>query len=153
MGKGRKPRPRRLKLLQGGKSKKRRRKKRAKRKTGIWAKAPDILPLKGAELWEQVGPELEKIQLLEPADIPAFLAMCMVYGQAFDAADAVEDDGQTTMGDKGTLKKHPQMTILNEMLQQFRQWCAEFGLTPAARERLEIPEIDEASELEKLLNA
>ena len=153
MVKGRKPRPMRLKLIQGGKPKKRRRKKPAKKTAGKWAKAPSVLPLKGKELWEQLGPELEKIGLLEPVDLPAFLAMCMVYGQAFEAADVVEADGQTTEGDRGTLKKHPQMTILNEMLQQFRQWCAEFGLTPAARERLDIPEVEEASDLEKLLNA
>ncbi len=70
-----------------------------------------------------------------------------------EAAAIIRQEGHTTLGDKMTLKKHPEVTILNEMLLQFRQWCSEFGLTPAARQRLQILPDTELDEMEKLLGS
>jgi P27 family predicted phage terminase small subunit len=141
---GRKPRPE-FKVVEGGPTKP---PKLPAKVNG----APNGLPQAGMDLWRSLAPELKRLGLLTPADLGAFAAMCVVWGEAMEAAAAVRSEGQTTVGDKGTLKKHPQMTILNEMLAQFRQWCAEFGLTPAARQRLRVLPEEEISELEEILS-
>ena len=112
---------------------------------------PEWLPEQGRELWKLVSPELHRLGILTQADIPAFVVLCLCYGEAMKAAQAVRDQGHTTMGDKGALKKHPEVTILNEMLAQFRQWCVEFGMTPAARQRLKLLPEEEIDDMEQLL--
>ncbi len=112
---------------------------------------PEDLPRKGQDLWERVAPKLSEMGLLTPVDIPAFHVMCMTYGLAFEAAEALAVDGLMTDGVHGTVKKHPAATILNEFLAQFRLWCAEFGLTPAARQRLQILPEEEIDDMEALL--
>ena len=112
---------------------------------------PEWLPEKGRELWRLVAPEMQRLGLLTVADAPAFLVMCLCYGEAMDAAQKVKDEGHTTSSDRGGLKKHPEVTILNEMLAQFRQWCVEFGMTPAARQRLKLLPEEEIDDMEQLL--
>ncbi len=140
---GRKPLPK-LKLVQGGKPKPLLVPKNVDT-------PPQGLPTAGQALWKNLVPELKRLGLLTPLDLPAFFGLCLSWGLVCDAATTLADEGYTVAGIDKTIKKHPALTMLNEQLTQFRLHCAEFGLTPSARERLRLLPEDEVDAMERLL--
>ena len=109
------------------------------------------LPVQGRDLWDRLEPALKARKLLTELDYPAFYALCLCYGLAMEAAEKIQKEGHTVKGTYDTVKKNPHLTAFNENLRQFRQWCAEFGLTPTARERLGVDAGRPADEMEALL--
>ena len=145
---GRKPKPHGLRLLEANAKPK---KTSARPRPAGLETPPADLPKKGKELWKQLAPEMVRLGLLTELYAPAFQILCLAWAIAQEASQIVQKEGLTTLGDRGTLKKHPAVTMLNQTSQIFRQWCCEFGLTPSARTRVDIQEPEEPSEMEKLL--
>lgn len=103
------------------------------------------------DLWNELAPRLRALGWLTPLDVPAFTLMCISWGTAQEAAAELAD-AVTALGNRKQVKKHPAATILNEMLTQFRQFAAEFGITPLTRQRLRLPPSPKSeTELERLI--
>lgn len=99
---------------------------------------PDWLDARAQEFWRKMAPMLERQGLLTEIDGPAFAVLCDTYSQIIAATEEIAKDGATVPGTQGTMKKHPGWTIRNQLAQQFRLLCAEFGITPAGRNRLDV---------------
>ena len=105
--------------------------------------------------WEELAPVFIEKNMLSQADLSAFELLCRHYGDAMDLYEAMVDKygslanyfvdrNSQTMGEY--LAYHKAISSYTKML-------IEFGLTPAAKKKVPIPEIiTEEDTLTKMLN-
>ncbi len=137
------PKPTVLKLLTGNPGKRRIRRnepKPAKARKGS-RRCPAWLPPEGKREWKRVVPELERLGLLTKVDDASLEGYCLAYARALEAGKHVKQSGLTVMTDKGFVLQNPAVSIERNAWNQVKQFAAEFGLTPAARGRMEMPDL------------
>jgi P27 family predicted phage terminase small subunit len=100
---------------------------------------PDDLSEVARELWDEFVKELSRLQLLAPIHGPALEMACEAYARWKDAKERLGLSGMTYTSDSGLVKKHPLVGIVEQASAEFRAWCAEFGLSPAAEAKLVAP--------------
>jgi P27 family predicted phage terminase small subunit len=84
---------------------------------------------------------------LTAADQTPLAAYCACYAEWEKAQRFVQENGQvvTLRDDKGNVRSvipAPEVGIAVRMLDKVRQFAAEFGMTPSARGRIELPAND-----------
>jgi P27 family predicted phage terminase small subunit len=96
--------------------------------------------LKGAarDAWEFLVAQLNAMQLDFQADSLALEGACRAYQRAVDADAVIDELGSTFKAGNGYVQQVPACSISERNWKLFRGFCAEFGLTPAARSRLSI---------------
>lgn len=156
MAAGRKPKPTNLKILEGNPGK-RPLPRNEPKPVPIAPERPAWLTGEGRKMWEKLAPELENLGLLTSIDGEAFAAACQCWKTYVDCQRYLKKNGLTylytnTLGATNEVER-PQVKIGQKALDQFRGFCAEFGLTPSSRSRIEI-NIDEGEEdpMEALLS-
>ena len=99
-------------------------------------------------MWRELSKELEPLGLLTAVDGPAFAATVLTFTLAKQAAIELAEAGAVTDYDdhNDRLRRHPAVQVLRDNLAAYRQWCAEFGLTPAARTRLSTVSGDDGAD-------
>ncbi|MDH2425772.1 phage terminase small subunit P27 family [Sphaerisporangium sp. TRM90804] len=95
-----------------------------------------------AVMWDEFVAELARLQLLAPTHGPALEMACEAYARWKDAKERLGFSGMTYTSDSGLVKTHPLVGIVERASAEFRAWCAEFGLTPAAETKLTSPAAD-----------
>lgn len=117
--------------------------------------APEYFSGYSLKKWEELAPIFAEKNMLGPADLSAFELLCLHYGDAMDLYQAMINEGGSiagylegknsqTMGEY--LAYHKAITAYHKML-------TEFGLTPASKKKVVIPEtIEENDPLEKMIN-
>lgn len=140
---GPKPKPTAVKQLQGNPGKRPLNKHEPKPKTAV--KRPYGLG-QGLQrrFWDDHAGELERLQILTGIDSAAFRLMAEHYALAVQAVQEVREEGLTVPTREGE-KKNPKATVFRENSLAFKSYAAEFGMTPSARARLQLP--DEAEQL------
>lgn len=105
--------------------------------------------------WNELAPIFVEKNMLNGADLSAFELLCLHYGDAMNLYEAMIDEGGSiagylagknsqTMGEY--LAYHKAITAYTKML-------TEFGLTPASKKKVPVPEIvDTDDPIEKLMN-
>ena len=78
----------------------------------------------------------------------AFELMGVHYAMAWRAAEIVQTQGLVLKDKFGQLHKHPALQILRDNSALFKAYAAEFGMTPSARSRIEVPIPHELDQLE-----
>ncbi len=146
--KGRKPKPRSLKLFSGTEERYIKNESVPKQATNL--RAPSWLPEYGKTLWKQLAPELQRLGLLTELDITSFAALCCCYARARQAAEILERDGDISVNERGLARKHPANQIYRHNWNNFRQLAIEFGLAPSARTRLDVKLPAEESEIDDI---
>lgn len=142
---GRKPKPNEIKELAGNPGK--RPLNNSPKPRPVAPKMPrGILPPEARKLWREVVPKLERLGVVTEVDGPALLLMCLHYAMAVRAARTLKDAGITVRDTNGVERKHPALQILRDNSSAWRQYAEQFGLTPSARSRLNIPEPEDADE-------
>ena len=106
---------------------------------------PDWLMDDAKHEWKRVAPELNRIGLLTIIDQTALAGYCQSYARWKKAEEEIKllkntiyplkDEGGNIKG----FQQYPQYGIVNQCLKQIRAFCSEFGLTPAARAKMELP--------------
>lgn len=138
---GRKQVPRNLKLLQGiapGKdSGGRVIPSEIPFKRGPLEKPPHLSP-EASWLWDRVNEQLGTIGLLKPLDAASLKIMCERYALLCAAIRRRQEDGLTVVTSRGEVMA-PWVRVENDVSRDFRSWCAEYGLTPAAEKNLRGP--------------
>lgn len=147
------PKPNEIKVLEGNPGK-RRIKKSPKPERVLGLKCPKFLGKYGKAEWNRITPELAKLGMLTKIDHVALEMYCRHYqkwresedfliekGSIFTVKepDVLDKDGKIVK--KGGIKyiqQLPQVSIAAQAAEFCRKMLAEFGLTPAARSRLEI---------------
>lgn len=136
---GRPPKPTNLKVLQGTDRPDRARKNEPKPPTG--AECPSWLDREAKKEWKRVAPILERLGLLTVVDTTALAAYCQSYSHWQQAERFLRKNGMTYTTQTGYARQRPEVAISQKALAQVKMFCSEFGLTPSARARMELPEV------------
>jgi P27 family predicted phage terminase small subunit len=127
---------------------------------------PRGLPKRAKRFWKDHADKLERLGILTAVDGPAFTMMALHYAVALEALEIIQknvlvliDDseapvmqsGLMAIDKNGAARKHPLLQVWRENSTAFRHYAAQFGLTPAARGRLEISEPTEEDDYEAFL--
>lgn len=132
MGKrGPKPEPTQLKILKGNPGKRPLNKSEpqpAPIKAPKGVRVPATLNVDGKRLWNYLYPKLVSINLLTELDLSAFEAMCTDYGEWKEILRKIKKEGRT----KDLVRD------VKYYETAFRQWSAEFGLSPSARSKMNL---------------
>jgi len=100
------------------------------------ATRPDKLPERARREWDRLAPQLHRLRLLTPADRGAFTLLCLSYGIALDAADALQIEGRVLDVPQGK-RRHPDVAAFMQAVQTYTRLAQQFGLTPASRQALQ----------------
>jgi len=92
----------------------------------------------GQREWKRLAKELMGLGLLTTVDLTAFRAYCDVYETYMDATQNIRQYGRIIKTPKGFLMTSPYVHLANKALAQMLQLMQEFGMTPAARSRVEV---------------
>ena len=115
-------------------------------------KPPYYLPEAAKELWRKLATELVEKGLLTVVDVPALEICCMNYGlyrELWDTVHCMIEDSFTGKRRRQTLAEYmdgrnsqtmPEYTNMQKAFATFKSYLIEFGLTPAARSRVDLPE-------------
>ncbi|MEM5403785.1 phage terminase small subunit P27 family [Paraburkholderia unamae] len=152
---GPKPKPTALKLITGNPGKRRLPKREPKPRSGVPRRPPHLDATAAAE-WERIVPELLATGLLTVIDGSVLAAYCMAYSRWIDAEEALrrmkERDGLThalmIKTSNGNAIQNPLVGTANKALMVMSRLAGEFGMTPAARTRIEtgVPNGDTGDE-------
>lgn len=90
--------------------------------------------------WRRITRELAAMRLLTSADADAIAMYCQVAVRYRKASDEVARDGLTVLTPNGYPVINPALSIVNKCIQQMHRLLTEFGMTPASRSRIAVPE-------------
>lgn len=114
---------------------------------------PTVMPKAGKKVWKKLGQELMDKGLLTVVDMPAFEMCCFNYGLFRELAEVVyrrEEDPKTGKTRRRTLAEYmvgqnsqtmPEYTNMVKAFNTYKSFLVEFGLSPAARSRINLPEL------------
>ena len=158
--KGRKPKPTERKKLEGNPGKRKLNQDEPKPSLGMPDPPPFLLP-DARFLWDELAPELVRMNVLTKVDGKALAAACMAYARWLQAERDIDKYGilvETPIVSKKTneivghvLKKNPACTAAHNSLCQVRSFFALFGLDPSSRCRLNVNDGQTEDPLEQLL--
>lgn len=127
-----------LKLMDGNPGKKPIQKE--VRPVPIAPECPAWLPPFAQEEWHRISTQLEKLGLLTQIDASAFEAYCMAYSNWKTAQLVLLEKGTVMVSPSGVEKPRPEVQILNSSIQIMKTFITEFGLSPAGRARMSVPQ-------------
>lgn len=146
--KGRKPKPRSLRLVNGNPSK--RPLHEEPQPGGKGAPAPPAwLSPAAREAWDYVVPLLEDANLLTRVDAAALTCLCTAIADHKAAQAWLDKLGPVLVYERksGTLFfANPAAKVVNAARAQILKICAEYALTPVSRARLAGPHVDRPSD-------
>jgi P27 family predicted phage terminase small subunit len=136
---GRPPKPAELKRLEG-----------TARKCRENARAPAGAPLEALPMppgltereqaaWAELAAVVAPMRVVTPSDVPAFRQMVTTRAMCAEARDDIRNEGQTytVVTESGAVKrKNPSVEVLATFTKLHDVQLAQFGLTPAARQRV-----------------
>jgi len=131
---------------------KRRERAEAKGPPGV-PPCPDWLDDEAKAAWEQLTPLLEHMGVLTRVDGNALARYCRLWSRWRRAEAFIDKHGELyplrdDQGQTKCVQPWPQVAIANKLAQQLARLEAEFGMTPAARSRLQVeqprPESDKS---------
>lgn len=100
----------------------------------------------GRKMWMAVMDELMAVDLVTNVDVYALALACDAYSKYVKAAKDIKKEGLVVeyKNSIGAVNKvpNPNVAISQKYATQFKSFCSEFGLSPAARARLARPKDD-----------
>ena len=95
--------------------------------------------------WRWLAKELDAMSLLTKADAHAMASYCVTYARWRSAEEFLIKNGdcyplRDNQGKLRCMQQFPQVSIARNLLQLLKSYQQEFGLTPAARTRIEVPQ-------------
>jgi len=157
---GTKPKPIKLKLLEGNPGK-RKLNKNEPNPEPTAPVCPDWLLDDAKEEWREMSAVLERLGILTSIDKAAFAGYCQSYAKWKRAEEFIKKFGFTYKIPKKDkegnivsiyIAAFPEVSIARSSLEHVRQFCAEFGLTPSSRGRISLPNESLDDEFERLLD-
>ena len=146
---GPKPKPTRVKKLQGNPGRRPLPKNEPKpRKSSGLPRAPSYLNKKAQKEWRRMVKELHPIGLLTNIDLTALAGYCACYAEWIAAMAQIEKHGSLIKAPSGYPMQSPYLNIANKAMIEMRKWLVEFGMTPSSRSRVDAAPKKGKSELE-----
>ena len=108
-------------------------------------KCPDYLDEAAKKEWKRLVPVLEAMRVLTEADGIALGNLCMQYALLQEAQTKLRKTGLLMKTRSGFIQQSPLVAVVSSTVDQVNKLCREFGLTPAARTRIQVAPGDSAS--------
>jgi P27 family predicted phage terminase small subunit len=105
----------------------------------IIPKCPPWVGPAGRKEWKRLAPELLRLGLLTSGDFAAFSCLCSAWSDLVEARKDIKEYGSTYTTDKGNTVQRPQVGMKNQALKFIKDFAVQFGLTPSARGRIQLP--------------
>lgn len=86
-------------------------------------------------LWDRVIEQMGTVGLLKPIDAAALESLCETFARWREAVRYRQEHALLAKNSQGTVAA-PWIGIEERASKEFRSWCAEFGITPAAERHL-----------------
>lgn len=90
--------------------------------------------------WKRITRELRSMGLLTSADADAIAVYCQVAVRYQQATKEIQEKGLTVESPNGYPIINPALSIVNKCIMQMHKMLSEFGMTPASRSRIQVPE-------------
>lgn len=145
---GRRPKPTHLKVVSGNPGK-RALNKREPKPERVVPSCPEHLGTEGKVAWGRLCAVLDRMGVLTEADALALERLCDCYAEILECRLLVARDGRTYssirgIGDEDSkieqvlMKANPAVAMLADADRRFKGYLVEFGLTPAARSKVQV---------------
>lgn len=134
---GRKPKPTALKILEGNPGRRPLNINEPKPEKKA-LKCPVWLEPEAKKEWRRMSKTLEAIGVLTEVDNAAFEGYCQAYARWKEAEEFLTKHGTIFKTPSGYIQQVPQVSIAQTYLKIMKDFCSEFGLTPAARSRIAV---------------
>lgn len=132
MTRGRKPKPRNLRLLHGQKD----RNPEEPELPVVAPDPPDYLDDNEAAIFRDLAGKLARMRVMTTADTDA-LAMCANrYAQWLEAVEKIKEEGLVNESDRGIRSPNVWFGIAERCQKEALRILSEFGLTPSSRTRI-----------------
>ena len=164
---GRRPKPTPLKLVAGNPGKRKLNAKEPKPKRQI-PSCPAYLSDVAKVSWGRLSVMLDRLGVLTEADALALERLCDCYAEILLCRDVIEEKGRVYSSvrrkrinvegeedvviedEVSLLKANPAVAMLADADRRFKSYLVEFGLTPAARTKVQAkPDDDKADPLQE----
>ena len=132
------PQPTRLRVLQGNPGK-RALPKNEPHPRDVAPVCPDWLDEEAKAEWARVSPILEDLGLLTEADGTALAGYCQAYATWRRATAVLQSKGYVVNTPSGYKQQRPEVAIAMKSMVLVKVFCAEFGMTPSSRSRIDLP--------------
>lgn len=106
---------------------------------------PAELEDEAKEFWREAVPTLHEAGLLSRVDKPALEMLATQYARAKQAGRVVAEQGLLALGSAGQFRIHPAVIAEREATTQFLRLAEQYALTPVARTRLGLAEMQRQS--------
>ena len=147
---GPKPKPTRVKKLQGNPGRRPLPKNEPQPKVSSGLPiVPRYLNKVAQEEWRRMVEELHPIGLLTNIDLTALAGYCFSYALWVEAIEKVQEHGTVVKAQSGYPMISTHLAIANKAMIEMRKWLVEFGMTPSSRSRVTVAPKKGKSELEK----
>lgn len=136
------PKPTALKIAEGNPGKRPLPENEVKPPTAV-PPCPEYMTGDARKFWKHLVNELYRNQLMTALDVAALEGLCVHWERA-RKADAIlrkpvdKGGGFTYITTQGNVVQRPEVTISRASWEVVRKFSAEFGLTPAARTRIQV---------------
>ncbi|TVP11794.1 phage terminase small subunit P27 family [Shewanella sp. KCT] len=147
---GRRPKPTELKLVTGNAGKRPLNENEPKPSSDI-PRMPSHLPPRAKAVWKRLCKLLSDMGVLTLADALALERLCDIYAEIIELQKDIAKNGRTyesirPMDDvpgpgameQYLIKPNPAVGMLADADRRFKSYLVEFGLTPAARTKIQI---------------
>jgi P27 family predicted phage terminase small subunit len=149
---GRRPKPTHLKVVTGNPGKRALNKREPKPQKVIPA-CPEHLSTSSKVAWGKLCVLLDRMGVLTEADALALERLCDCYAEILECREIIARDGRTYksirgIGDEDSpieqvlMKANPAVAMLADADRRFKGYLVEFGLTPAARSKVQVKDGD-----------
>jgi P27 family predicted phage terminase small subunit len=150
MPRGRPRKPTRLKILDGNPGKRPLNAAEPQPPAGAPA-CPSWLDREAKAEWRRVVPALDRLGLLTRVDRSAIAGYCTAWAELCWASKTLARVGHTYTTEGGQICPRPEVAMHRSALRHVRQFSALFGLDPASRSRVEVPDrVGPRGEVEEL---
>lgn len=143
---GRRPKPTQLHLVRGNPGKRKRNAREPKPRRVI-PSPPADLSEKARTAWGALSVILDRAGLITEADVFALERACETVAEVQELKADIAENGRTQKvkikgakkGEKSVImeRQRPQVSMLQDADRRLKAWLVEFGLTPAARTKVE----------------
>jgi P27 family predicted phage terminase small subunit len=134
---GRPPKPTAIKLLEGNPGKRPLNEKEPQPDKKA-PECPSWLEPEAKKEWERMAESMEAIGILTEIDMTSFAGYCQAYARWKEAEEFLSKHGTIFKTPSGYIQQVPQVSIAQTYLKAMKDFASQFGLTPAARTRIQV---------------
>lgn len=114
--------------------------------------APDHLSLEAKAEWDRLVALFADLKLLTNVDADALAMYADTYARWAEATRRLAKEGMIVYTENGFPIQSPYLSIVNQTMKVMQKFLAEFGMTPASRTRLQVPEEPEDDPFETFVS-